>query len=104
MNTSFDRIAQGKDEWLTPPDLIKSLGTFDLDPCAPIKRPWNTAKNHFTINDMGLMQNWHGRVWLNPPYGSETGNWLGKLKLHNEALAKAKSSNGLLFLQLFTVD
>lgn len=22
-------------EWLTPPEIIKSLGEFDLDPCAP---------------------------------------------------------------------
>lgn len=30
-----------KDEWLTPPGIIKSLGEFDLDPCAPVKRPWD---------------------------------------------------------------
>lgn len=25
------------DTWLTPPDIIKSLGEFDLDPCSPVK-------------------------------------------------------------------
>lgn len=23
-------------EWLTPPNILKSLGEFDLDPCSPI--------------------------------------------------------------------
>lgn len=31
----------GKDEWLTPPQIIKALGGFDLDPCSPINRPWD---------------------------------------------------------------
>lgn len=87
MNTSFETIADGKDEWLTPPELVRSLGEFDLDPCSPINRPWPTAKKHFTVNDMGLMQEWQGRVWMNPPYGKETGNWLGKLRLHGNGIA-----------------
>lgn len=87
MNTSFERVKEGKDEWLTPPDLIKSLGEFDLDPCSPINRPWPTAKKHYTIEDMGLMQDWEGRVWMNPPYGEETGDWLGKLRLHGNGIA-----------------
>ena len=27
------------DEWLTPPSIIRSLGEFDLDPCAPLNTP-----------------------------------------------------------------
>lgn len=34
------------DEWLTPPNIIINLGPFDLDPCAPVIRPWNTAIKH----------------------------------------------------------
>lgn len=87
MNTSFERIKKGKDEWLTPPEIIRSLGTFDLDPCSPINRPWNTAKKHFTIKDNGLKQPWHGRVWCNPPYGNQTGIWLQKCYEHGNAIA-----------------
>lgn len=58
----------GTDEWLTPPELIQWLGPFDLDPCAPIARLWDTARRHCTIMDNGLIQRWEGRVWLNPPY------------------------------------
>lgn len=77
----------GKDEWLTPPELIESLGEFDLDPCSPINRPWPTAKKHFTIDDNGLLQEWAGRVWCNPPYGKEAGTWLNRMALHQNGIA-----------------
>lgn len=76
-----------KDEWLTPPEIIQSLGCFDLDPCSPINRPWPTAAKHFTIEDNGLTQEWHGRVWLNPPYGPHTGTWLARLVSHGVGTA-----------------
>lgn len=34
MNTSFERCENTKVEWLTPPELVKKLGEFDLDPCS----------------------------------------------------------------------
>jgi len=75
------------DEWLTPPNILKSLGNFDLDPCAPIIRPWETAKNHFTVKDDGLNQVWEGRVWCNPPYGLTASKWLSKLADHGNGIA-----------------
>jgi hypothetical protein len=50
-----------------------------LDPCSPIKRPWETAENYFTIEDDGLNQEWFDRVWLNPPYGKAMAKWIEKL-------------------------
>lgn len=55
------------DEWLTPPALLRALGQFDLDPCSPVVRPWDTAAQHYTVQDDGLSLPWAGRVWLNPP-------------------------------------
>jgi len=75
------------DEWLTPPRIINSLGEFDLDPCAPVYRPWDTANKHFTLDDNGLLQPWDGRVWLNPPYGRYTSEWINKLSLHGNGIA-----------------
>lgn len=72
----------GSVEWLTPPYIIEPLGPFDLDPCAPIERPWPTAAHHFTIEDDGLAQDWEGRIWLNPPYGAETWGWMRRLANH----------------------
>lgn len=60
-----------KDEWLTPSALLAKLGQFDLDPCAPISPPWQTAAKTYNIRDDGLKQPWSGRCWVNPPYGRE---------------------------------
>ena len=63
----------GTDVWLTPPNILEALGgadSFDLDPCAPLNRPWDMARNHYTIDDDGLARPWSGRVWLNPPYAN----------------------------------
>ena len=90
MNTKFERKhigKEGRDEWLTPPKIISALGEFDLDPCSPINRPWDTAKKHFTIDDDGLLMPWDGRVWCNPPYGKQAVDWLHKCALHNNCIA-----------------
>ncbi len=82
------RAYRGKtDDWLTPPEILHALGDFDLDPCAPRPRPWDTAKKHYTADDDGLFQEWEGRVWLNPPYGPQTGEWLDKLAKHGDGVA-----------------
>lgn len=77
------------DEWLTPPEILARLGRFDLDPCAPptARRPWNTADHHFTVEDDGLACLWHGRVWLNPPFGREAVKWLRRLRDHGNGIA-----------------
>ena len=75
------------DEWLTPPEILGALGNFDLDPCSPIIRPWDTAARHYSIEDNGLQQPWVGRVWLNPPYGREMGRWLERLADHGDGIA-----------------
>jgi hypothetical protein len=75
------------DEWLTPPEILAPLGEFDLDPCAPAVRPWDTAKDHMTKENDGLCQQWHGRVWLNPPFGREAILWLAKLARHGFGIA-----------------
>lgn len=90
MNVTFETKhgnKAGKHEWLTPPDLLKKLGDFDLDPCSPINRPWDTAKNHFTVNDNGLFKKWDGRVFCNPPYGPHAQFWLKKCSTHKNAIA-----------------
>lgn len=87
MDTSFERSENTKVEWLTPPNLVKKLGEFDLDPCCPINAPFHHAKTNYTTNDDGLSQKWNGRVYLNPPYGKGMDLWLEKLKIHGNGIA-----------------
>ena len=97
---SHQSAAMGRDEWLTPPEILRELGPFDLDPCAPSesRRPWETALRHFSIEDDGLKQCWgEGRVWLNPPYGRGTGQWLRRLASHGRGTA-------LVFARTETAD
>lgn len=78
----------GTDAWLTPPDIVRALGPFDLDPCYSAPRPWPTAAEHYGLPDVdGLVAPWRGRVWLNPPYGRQTGPWLDRLALHGNGIA-----------------
>lgn len=76
--------------WLTPPEIIKALGPFDLDPCAaPEPRPWDTATVQITLPDDGLQMDWWGcdRIWCNPPFGSETAAWLARMAIHGNGIA-----------------
>ncbi len=74
-----------KSEWLTPPEVLKALGDFDLDPCAPVNRPWQMASTHYTAD--GLTEPWFGRVWLNPPYGPKIYDWVKRLAEHGNGIA-----------------
>ena len=75
------------DEWLTPPHILAALGPFDLDPCAPVVRPWDTAVAHYSVLDDGLKRPWSGRVWCNPPYGKEADAWMARLADHGDGIA-----------------
>lgn len=84
-------------EWWTPPEILRALGPFDLDPCAGDPRPWDTAKEHY--GSLGLMREWFGRVWLNPPYGPETVHWIARLSEHGRgtALIFARTETAIFF-------
>lgn len=63
----------GENEWFTPPEYIEMaravLGEIDLDPATHAQaQDFIHATQYFTKADDGLQQEWHGRVWLNPPY------------------------------------
>lgn len=90
---SHTRAVRGQtDDWITPPEIITALGgsmSFTLDPCASLNQPWPCAKSHYDIVRNGLSPNcpWRGRVWLNPPYGQQTGRWLERLADHGHGTA-----------------
>lgn len=73
----------GEKTWLTPKHIIDALGHFDTDPCCPDNMPWRTADTMLTKADDGTTAPWHGRVWLNPPYGREAYPFLQRITTHN---------------------
>ena len=100
---SHQSATMKNDEWLTPPHILNALGDFDLDPCSPINRPWDTAKNHYTTINDGLNMEWFGRVWCNPPYGLEATIWLNKLASHGNGIALifARTETKMFFEQVW---
>jgi len=85
MNTSFQRTVS-HDGWYTPPEIVKAVGEFDLDPCTSKEYPYRYGKKIYTKKKDGLRWKWKGRVWCNPPYGSETKKWLKKCAKHNNCM------------------
>lgn len=73
-------------DWLTPPEWVAALGPFDLDPACPPQMPWTTAGMMY-FGGGGLEKPWHGRVWLNPPFGQQAALWLRKLAAHGDGIA-----------------
>lgn len=83
-------------EWETPRDLFDKLwdefGGFDLDPCClpehyTAQRILNHngwafipvglgAVGHYCPD--GLTRDWHGKVYMNPPYGAALRQWVPK--------------------------
>lgn len=66
----------GEFERYTPSYYIEKardvLGTIDLDPAtSDLAQQTVQAEQYFTAEDDGLGRDWHGRVWLNPPYHRE---------------------------------
>jgi phage N-6-adenine-methyltransferase len=60
-------------EFYTPKEYIhavrKVMGSIDCDPASSdIANKAIKAKTYYTIDDDGLKQQWHGNVYLNPPY------------------------------------
>lgn len=87
MDVRFEKSINTTIEWLTPPELVKKLCEFDLDPCTPISPPFLHAKQNYNIKDDGLSKEWFGRVYMNPPYGKGMERWIEKLKIHGNGIA-----------------
>lgn len=77
-------FSHGSDEWYTPREMVErvtnTLGAIDLDPCSNSHvEPAVPAALHYTQSEDGLAQPWHGRVFINPPYGRVVFAWIQKL-------------------------
>lgn len=93
-NAEHESCIGASDEWYTPPEIFEALGvTFDLDPCSPGPGHWVPARKIYTKADDGLVQPWHGCVFMNPPFGGRNGHvpWLEKFLRHGNGIAVVRA-------------
>ena len=79
-------VASDENEWYTPKMYLdvarKVLGRIDLDPASSESANKTVkATTFYAEQDDGLKQPWHGRLWLNPPYGRLAGDFIRRLVL-----------------------
>ena len=93
------------DEWYTPPQYIDSarkvLGSIDTDPASnDLAQSVVQATTYCTIDNPSLDCEWHGTVWLNPPYSR------GKLKPFTDKFIQeyeaGNISQGIVLTQSYT--
>lgn len=72
--------------WLTPEDFVQSVHEFFdgdfLDPCTEPSNP-TRARHFLTKEDNSILHDWskiNRNVFFNPPYGTETKDWVLKMK------------------------
>jgi hypothetical protein len=62
-----------ENEWYTPPKILaaarQAMGSIDTDPAScEAANKMVRAETFYDMDDDGLVQQWYGNVWLNPPY------------------------------------
>lgn len=79
--------ATTSDDYDTPKWIFDALGiVFDLDvACPPYGPLFTPCKAHYTQEDDGLASDWHGVVWMNPPYSHST-VWVNKFMKHKNGI------------------
>lgn len=77
-------VQSNSNEWWTPEKYVTAarnvMSGIDLDPAScETANEVVGAEEFFDQEDDGLNRQWHGRVWLNPPYGRLSGAFINKL-------------------------
>ena len=67
----------GNSEWYTPKEYADAvhevMGFIDTDPCScEVANEVVRAETYYSAEQDGLQQEWHGCVYVNPPYGDGT--------------------------------
>ena len=90
------------DDYYTPEWIFKTLNlTFDIDVCAPEGGvSWIPAIKSYSLQDDGLLQDWHGLIWCNPPY-SNPKPWIEKFIKHGNGIMLTQVARSLGFLDLW---
>jgi hypothetical protein len=82
--------------------MFDALGvTFDLDPCAARHGGGHvpSLQSYVLPEHDGLVEPWFGRVWVNPPYGTQTRDWVERLAQHGDGIGLVFARTGTRWFQ-----
>lgn len=103
MNQLFSVPVQGvdSDERFTPRWIFDGLDmVFDLDPATPVEGgDCVPARKKLTRLDDGLAHDWHGCVWLNPPFSDATA-WADRFRNHGNGIFLGPVANAAWWFRL----
>jgi len=93
-------------EWYTPSKYVDAarrvMGGIDCDPASnETAQAWIHAEEYYTIETDGIAHEWHGCVWLNPPWGKLTGGFIGKL---DEEIKAGRVSDAVVLVNAHATD
>lgn len=81
---THEKASRGSDEWFTPKYIFDALGTkFDVDVAGDLTNPFQCVPADSAL-DNGLLEDWRGFVWMNPPFGGRNAlyPWVSKFVNH----------------------
>ena len=86
------------DDYYTPKWIFDALGLhFDLDVASPPHPTHVPCDRYLTQADDGLTADWHGRVWMNPPF-RKAGPWVERWLDHGNGIALLPMAKGCRWL------
>lgn len=99
-------LSSSSDDWYTPSFYVelarRTMGGIDLDPAScPEANRTVRADYIYTIQDNGLTREWHGRIWLNPPYGGAQREFVRRLLTE---VAAGRTEQAVLLLNANVTD
>ena len=84
---TFEQTETTSDDYYTPKWIFDTLKLhFDLDVASPPHATNVPCDRYFTQADDGLAQDWHGRVFMNPPF-SKPRPWVERWLNHANGIA-----------------
>ncbi len=73
-------MSSNKQDWATPDYIFEwadeKFGPITLDVCATANN--TKCSTYFSTEVDGLVMDWHGTCWMNPPYGADITHWVKK--------------------------
>ncbi len=73
------------DDFLTPPEVVRAMGPFDLDPCSSWRGEPLAPSVYRLPQDDGLLLPWKGCVFVNPPF-SQLRLWVNRFVTHQNGI------------------